>query len=100
MNAENEECMSWSLSLVGKAANVAKALEEHVATLSGQNKIEYDDAKDSLIRLVNQNFAKSEAGGGPAVRLNASGYGDAVDGHQVARICAVSIEPCYNTKLV
>ena len=92
--------MSWSVSLIGKAANVAKALEEHSASLSGQSKIEYDEALPHLIGLVNQNFVQPDAGWEqPTVQINATGSGYAKDGAQMRRQVSVVIQSNY-VKLV
>lgn len=100
--------MSWSVNYLGKASLVAKALEDQSANLSGQSKIEFDDAKPHLIALVNQNFTQD---GNPdaLVRLSASGHGTASSNagtgeteevKQLTRNCVVSLERLYSTVLV
>jgi hypothetical protein len=88
--------MSWSIALIGKPDNVAKALDAASDQLSGQSKIEYDAAKPHLIALVNQNFAKVDTNSAiPTVKFSASGSGYAKDGEQIARNLSVSIDPLY-----
>ncbi len=92
--------MSWSVQLIGNPENIAKALDEHSGTLSGQSKVEFDDAKPHLAYLVTQNFADASTNYVvPLVKLNASGSGSVKDGIQVQRSCTVLIEPFYS-KLV
>lgn len=100
--------MSWSVNYLGKASLVAKALDDESAKMSGQSKVEFDDAKPHLIALVIQNFTED---GHPdaLVRLNASGHGTATstagtgetaEPKQLTRSCTVSLERWYSTVLV
>lgn len=82
----NPIIMSWSISLIGKPENVSAALTAHSGTLSGQPKVEFDDALPHLVGLVNQNF-----GFGNPVSLIANGHGYAADGEQKNRTISVSL---------
>lgn len=85
--------MSWSITLVGKPENVAKALEENSAKLSGQSKAEYDAAIPHIVGLVNENFGQNP----PTLKVTAAGSGYANGKDQVQRNCTVSIEAWYGT---
>lgn len=67
--------MSWSIALIGKPENVVKALHQESEKLSGQSKIEFDDAKPHLIGLVEQNFNSNHPDSVPVIKLTASGSG-------------------------
>ena len=85
--------MSWSITLVGKPENVAKALEDNSAKLNGQSKTEYDAALPHIVALVKENFGQNP----PMLKVAASGSGYATGGEQVQRNCIVSIEAWYGT---
>lgn len=85
--------MSWSITIIGKPENVAKALEEQSAKLTGQSKVEYDDALPHFAALVNQNFGADPS----LVRIIASGHGYASEGVQKQRQCTVTLECFYGT---
>jgi hypothetical protein len=87
--------MSWSVSVIGKPANVCAELGKQSEALNGQSKIEFDAALPHLLALVKENFGSIE----PTIHLRASGHGSAQEGKQVQRTCSVSIEPTW-TKLV
>lgn len=90
--------MSWSLRLIGKPDAVAAALEKYSEGLTGQSKVEYDDAKPHLVGLVHQHFA--EPGTSyvlPILDLEASGSGSAKDGKQMQRTCCVSLKTMWGT---
>jgi hypothetical protein len=91
--------MSWSVSFIGKPEKVAEALEKHSASLTGQSKIEFDEAKPHLVALVNNNFNKraGEQGGGvePFIQLDASGSGCAQRDEQVQRQVSVTLKSIY-----
>ncbi len=97
--------MSWSISFIGKPENVAAALMEESGKLSGQSKIEFDAARDSLITLVNNNFAVAGSNyTPPLIKLTAGGSGSAktIEGQepqQMQRSCTVLIEPFYSKLL-
>lgn len=90
--------MSWGISLIGKSANVATALDDYSTKLEGQSKIEFDAALPALRALVLENFGKGDYPE-PVIRLDASGTGSSRDGEQLARNVTVKIEPFYS-KLV
>lgn len=97
--------MSWGVSFVGKPEAVAKALDEYSGKLSGQCRIEYDDAKPHLIALVRQKFTtdagRAKGYGEPGmIALDASGSGSAVNGEQLNRDVQVSIKPFFYGNLV
>jgi hypothetical protein len=90
--------MSWSISLRGTPATVARSLEEHSAGLTGQSKVEYDGALPHLAALVRENFV---AEGGehpePTIALDAFGSGSARETvgsgevKQLLRSCSVHL---------
>jgi len=88
--------VSWSINLMGTPENVAKALDEESGKLSGQSKLEYDEALPHLKGLVAQNF-----GGSNLIDLEASGSGSAQvdpvsrETKQVNRSCSASIKTQY-----
>ncbi len=95
--------MSWSINLMGKPEDVARALQAQSETLSGQSKAEFDDALPHLMALVRQNFVDAEHCHYPApfLYIEASGSGSArrtgdVD-RQVERSCSVKIGRHYST---
>lgn len=81
--------MSWSIYLVGKPENVVKALEEESAKMTGQSKLEYDEALPHLVGLVKQNF--HPASSLQAIDLEANGSGYAKGDTQMSRNCSVKI---------
>jgi len=84
--------MSWSINLIGKPENVVKALEEQSEKLSGQSKVEFDDALVHFVGLVKQNFAQTP----PMINFQASGHG-MENGEQSYRQCKVNIDILYGT---
>ena len=82
--------MSWSVNYVGKPEKVAAALQEQSSKLTGQSKIEFDDALPHLVGLVNQTFLteKGAARGYQSnlVQIEANGSGTSFD---------VTIKPIY-----
>lgn len=93
--------MSWSVSLIGKPALVAQALDEHSGQLSGQSKIEFEAALPHLKALVLDNFAAPDSGCvEPLVKLDANGSGTTRGAEQVSRSCTVRLEALYNRLLV
>lgn len=91
--------MSWSISVVGNPDNIVKHLREQSAKLTGQSKIEYDDALPHIEGLVNQTF-RTELGATKghnlsALEVQASGSGSAEGETQLSRSCSVSIKPTH-----
>lgn len=84
--------MSWSVGFIGKSENVAKALQEYSAKVTGQSKIEYDDALPHLVALVKQNFGTEQL-----IKISAAGSGYAVNNEQKNRSLSCSIEYMYAT---
>ena len=80
--------MSWTAQYVGKPEKVVEALEAQSAKMSGESKVEFDDALPHLIGLVNQNFNY-----GFLVKLVASGHGQT--GEKPVRQLTVSLELIY-----
>lgn len=76
--------MSWSITYIGKAANISAALKEHSTKLQWPSKIEFDAALPHLVGLVEQNFNSENS---PVMQLTASGHG-----HDNYRQCAVSLQ--------
>lgn len=65
--------MSWSLSLLGPAADVNAAIDSHSAGLTGQSKTEFDTVKDAIKLLVGQNVSVNP--NNPInIQLTASGH--------------------------
>ena len=99
--------MSWSVSLFGTPDKVAAALDNHSNDkMTGQSKLEWDEAKPHLIALVKQNFVTEEymkqypnALVSPLVKLDASGSGSSSGDKQLQRSCSIKIETIY-TNLV
>lgn len=90
--------MSWSIALIGKPENVAKAIEDHGQKLDGQCKVEYDAASPHLAALVRENYVANGSGHvPPIVKIEASGSGGAKGDVQTYRNCTVKIENLYNT---
>ena len=83
--------MSWSFSSKGKPDVVAKALEDYGATLSGQSKIEFDDALPHLAGLVKQTFENRAHREATTIALTASGSGSATGDQQLERSCTVNL---------
>jgi hypothetical protein len=83
--------MSWSFNKEGTPDEIVEALERDSASLSGQSKAEFDDAKPSLIALVQQNFNHREGGSPPKLQLSANGSGSSVDGKELDRSCTVRL---------
>jgi len=90
--------MSWSINAIGKPENIVKALEAESTKMTGQSKVEYDDALPHLVGLVKQNFLGPDSEP-PLIEVNANGSGYAKDGQQVTRDCAVTIKRHY-TRMV
>ena len=80
--------MSWTAQYVGKPEKVVEALEAQSAKMSGESKVEFDDALPHLIGLVKENF-----GFGYLVKLVASGHGQT--GEKPTRQLTVSLELIY-----
>lgn len=80
--------MSWSVSYVGSAAGVSKALDEYAETLSGQSKDEFLEAKPHLQGLLSQCVKQN-------VRLNANGHATFQNGDKTYGSCAVTLESFY-----
>ena len=88
--------MSWSISFIGKPENVALAIEAESATMSGDSKLEYDDAMPHLAALVRQNFAKEGSlGSAGTVKIIASGHGSTNGNEQISRQINVVIDHNY-----
>lgn len=91
--------MSWSINLIGKPANIVAALEEESGKLTGQSKVEFDDALPHIVSLVKQNFANEEPYVEPVLMIEASGHGSAKSDdkgtRQVQRQCSVKIQHHY-----
>lgn len=85
--------MSWSVTVIGEPEKVAVALEEHSRSLSGQSKIEFDDALPHLQAIVRQNFRND--GQGQIVELDANGSGTSQGDKQLNRSCSVKITSRY-----
>lgn len=93
--------MSWTVSMIGRPAKVAEALDAHSETMTGQSRTEYDAALPHLKALVLENFSHSVGGGAePCVRLEASGYRNAIDTAQTQLACSVKLDTFYATLLV
>ncbi len=86
--------MSWSISFIGKPASIIIAMDKQSELLSGQSKIEFDDAKIHINGLLSQNFGNEEL-----IKVSASGSGYSVDGVQKNRRCVVTMEGIYGVLL-
>ncbi|MHB8362723.1 MAG: hypothetical protein ACYDBX_03835 [Patescibacteria group bacterium] len=87
--------MSWSIGFIGKPENIHAAIERESEKLSGQSKIEFDDAAPHLIALVEQNFNNQEGHFPILLKIRAAGSGFADTGGQHNRSCTVLIEQFY-----
>jgi hypothetical protein len=72
--------MSWSISFIGSPENVAKALENHSTTITGQSKAEYDAALPHIKALVEQNVNKNYP---RAIKVEGNGHGDTTGNNSV-----------------
>jgi hypothetical protein len=81
--------MSWSIGFIGKPEKVIEALEAESGKMSGESKVEYDEALPHLIVLVKQNFGTNYP-----VKITASGHGQT--GEKPHRQLTASIELVYN----
>lgn len=61
--------MSWSVTIIGNPDRVVEQLSAYSEQLSGQSKIEYDEARPHLQALVIQNVGENII-----VNLSASGH--------------------------
>jgi len=84
--------MSWSFSHKGKPAEITAALETYGGGLSGQSKIEFDEARPHLAGLVNQNLENRPDREPPTLAVSAYGSGSAQGDQQLERSCTVKIE--------
>ncbi len=93
--------MSWSISVIGKPSAVCEEVDRQGASMSGQSKLEFDEAAPHLKALVKENFSKRPGYLEPLVHLEASGSGvsEGSAGEQIQRNCTVTLKPMY-TKLV
>lgn len=88
--------MSWSISLIGKPANIIAALDGAADQFTGQSRLEFEAALPALKALAAENFADEDHGFVlPTLRLDASGSGSAVEGAQLHRSLIVKLEPFY-----
>jgi hypothetical protein len=85
--------MSWSVAVIGTPEKIVEYLEQESARLTGQSKVEFDDAKPHIVALVKENF--KEAGEPVLVDLQANGSGSGQGDVQVNRSCSVSVKPIY-----
>jgi len=91
--------MSWSVSVIGNPGDVVAHLDKTSATLTGQSKVEFDDALPHLKGLVSQTFNVNADALTP-IDLEANGHGSAdAAGSQVYRTINVSIKP-FHKKVV
>lgn len=84
--------MSWSIIFIGKASNVATALEKQSEKLTGDSKVEYDAALPHFIGIVKQNFATAPE---PVIKIAAAGHGYSENGQAKNRQCTCSVEIVY-----
>lgn len=83
--------MSWSISFRGKPAEIAADLEKHSGSLTGQSKIEFDDALPHLVGLVKQTFENRPGRETPTLAITAHGSGSSDGDAQFERDCSVNI---------
>lgn len=82
--------MSWSLTMIGKPSNIAKALDAHGAKLTDPNtKEEFNEVLPSLKGVVTQNSDEK------MVKLDASGHGWKEDGQWKSKNFSCTIQPLY-----
>jgi hypothetical protein len=83
--------MSWSFSSKGTPDVVAKAAEDYGATLSGQSKLEFDEALPHMVGLIRQTFESRPDRKAPTIQVNAFGSGSAQGDQQLERSCSFTI---------
>lgn len=83
--------MSWSISIIGKPDKVVEELSVYSDTLTGQSKIEYDEAKPHLQALISQNLGENII-----VNLQASGHANFdSEGKRTYGACTVNLSLLY-----
>lgn len=88
--------MSWSVGFIGNPSKVVEALEKHSDLITGQSKIEFDDALPHLVGLVKQNFAEEgENNAHVVIQLTANGHGYANGTVQMNRQVQVDLKRVY-----
>ena len=91
--------MSWSVNFIGTPERINVALDDESARLTGQSRIEFDDALPHLKALVASNFDKN-AKQPILVKLVASGSGSADALGQSSRSATISIERMWSNLLL
>ena len=81
--------MSWSLNFVGVPAAIYNALDDYSDSLTGLSKVEFDEVKQSLQHLVDQNL------GHQILQLAASGHAVFQDGEKTQCNCSVNLAVFY-----
>ena len=90
--------MSWSLSYVGRAVDVNRAVHEHASTdhLTGSSLEEFDAAKPHIVALLEMNTSEEATSGkGPdsfLIHVRASGSAYKKDGNVVSSQLQIKIE--------
>lgn len=86
--------MSWSITAEGRPAEVVEKLQAYGASLTGQSKVEFDDALPHLVGLVNQNHVAADVTDMvlPHLRIAAYGSGSTRGAKEVCRSCAVDLK--------
>lgn len=83
--------MGWSVTVIGKPHRVVEELDNLSGSMTGQSKVEFDEAKIHIQALV-----RLTLGSDTLVKLNASGHTTfAPGGHKKCGICQVALEPFY-----
>ena len=90
--------MSWSISYIGVPDKINAKMEEYSASLTGQSKEEFDEAKPHLQALVAANVPGLV--GTQLIKLDASGHANFTDGKKTYGICSVTVQQFYGTVLI
>lgn len=88
--------MSWSVSYFGTPAAVSKELDTYEASLTGQSRDEFSEAKPALQTLLGA-YVPGET---IIIQLNASGHATITDGKKTAGYISVTMNQVYGKVLM
>jgi len=81
--------MSWSMNCIGTAAAIKAELARQSAQLTGQSKVEFDEAKPAIETILSQNV-----GQGPALlSFEGNGHANFTDGVRTYGTCSIKVTP-------
>jgi len=82
--------MSWSISLIGTAEGIAKEIDAHVQTLTGDSKEEFMEARPHL-----QGIVRLAVGPQQVLKLAASGHASKSNGVKTYGQISVALDQFY-----